>query len=119
MASPQHDTAVATLRTALAKLPDTPGDFAENLEADLGFHLLLCTLSGNAMLVEAWRYLEGRIRVTIMNGESADRPTMMARDRHAPIVEAIAGGDVAAAVTVVEQHMVAAARQYAPLDAEG
>src|SRR4029078_4807560 len=41
IASPQHDTAVATLRTALAKLPDTPGDFAENLEADLGFHLLL------------------------------------------------------------------------------
>jgi DNA-binding GntR family transcriptional regulator len=119
MASPQHDTAVATLRTALAKLPDTPGDFAENLEADLGFHLLLCQLSGNSMLVASWRHLEGRIRVTIMNGESADRPTMMARDRHAPIVEAIAGGDVAAAVTVVEQHMVAAARQYAPLDAEG
>ena len=119
IASPQHDTAVATLRTALAKLPDTPGDFAENLEADLGFHLLLCQLSGNSMLVASWRHLEGRIRVTIMNGESADTPTMMARDRHAPIVEAIAGGDVAAAVTVVEQHMAAAARQYAPLDADG
>jgi DNA-binding GntR family transcriptional regulator len=39
---------------------------------------------------------------------------MMARDRHAPIVEAIAGGDAAAAVTVVEEHMAAAARQYAP-----
>src|SRR4051795_11151040 len=35
IASPRHDIAVATLRTALAKLPDTPGDFAENLEADL------------------------------------------------------------------------------------
>jgi DNA-binding GntR family transcriptional regulator len=119
IASPRHDTAVTTLRTALAKLPDTPGDFAENLEADLGFHLLLCQLSGNSMLVASWRHLEGRIRVTIMNGESADTPTMMARDRHAPIVDAIAGGDVAAAVTVVEQHMAAAARQYAPLDAEG
>jgi DNA-binding GntR family transcriptional regulator len=119
IASPRHDTAVTTLRTALAKLPDTPTNFAENLEADLGFHLLLCQLSGNSMLVESWRHLEGRIRVTIMNGESADAPTMMARDRHAPIVEAIAGGDVAAAVTVVEQHMAAAARQYAPLDAEG
>jgi DNA-binding GntR family transcriptional regulator len=119
IASPQHDAAVATLRTALTKLPDTPDNFAENLEADLGFHLLLCQLSGNSMLVESWRHLEGRIRVTIMNGETADRPTMMARDRHAPIVEAIAGGDVAAAVTVVEQHMAAAARQYAPLDAEG
>jgi DNA-binding GntR family transcriptional regulator len=119
IASPRHDTAVTTLRTALAKLPDTPDNFAENLQADLGFHLLLCQLSGNSMLVASWRHLEGRIRVTIMNGESADAPTMMARDRHAPIVEAIAGGDVAAAVTVVEQHMAAAARQYAPLDAEG
>ena len=52
IASPRHATAVATLRTALAKLPDTPGDFAENLEADLGFHLLLCQLSGNSMLVD-------------------------------------------------------------------
>ena len=119
MASPRHDTAVTTLRTALAKLPDRPDNFVENLEADLGFHLLLCELSGNSMLVASWRHLEGRIRVTIMNGESAGTPTMMARDRHAPIVDAIAGGDVAAAVRVVEQHMAAAARQYAPLDAEG
>lgn len=116
IASPQRDAAVASLRTALAKLPDTPDDFAENLEADLGFHLLLCRLSGNTMLVESWRHLEGRIRVTIMNGESTEAPTMMARDRHAPIVEAIARGDVEAATTVVEQHMAAAARQYAPLD---
>jgi DNA-binding GntR family transcriptional regulator len=117
IASPQHATAVATLRTALAKLPDTPDNFVENLEADLGFHLLLCQLSGNSMLVDSWRHLEGRIRVTIMNGESVhEAPTMMARDRHAPIVEAIAGGDAAAAVTVVEQHMAAAARQYAPVN---
>ena len=59
--------AVATLREALARLESTEGDFAANLEADLNFHLLLCRLSGNSMLVEAWRYLEGRVRVTIMN----------------------------------------------------
>ena len=44
------------------------------LEADLGFHLVLCRLSGNSMLVDTWRYLEGRIRVTIMNGEAAQTP---------------------------------------------
>ena len=58
---------------ALSQLSDTDGDFAANLEADLGFHLLLCQLSGNTMLVEAWRYLEGRIRVTIMNCEDEER----------------------------------------------
>jgi len=116
IASPQHAKSVATLRAALAKLPDTPDNFVENLEADLGFHLLLCQLSGNSMLVDSWRHLEGRIRVTIMNGESAEAPTMMARDRHAPIVDAIADGDVPVAMSVVEQHMAAAARQYAPAD---
>jgi DNA-binding GntR family transcriptional regulator len=118
IASPKKDEAVATLREALGQLAtgDT-GDFAERLEADLGFHLLLCQLSGNSMLVDAWRYLEGRIRVTIMNGESAGTPTMMSRDRHAPIVEAIERGDSAAATAVVQQHMAAAADQYAPASA--
>ena len=68
------------------------------------------------MLVEAWRYLEGRIRVTIMNCETDNAPSMMARKRHAPIVDAIERGDVAAAKSVVEQHMAAAAQQYAPDD---
>ena len=92
--------AAARLDEALSQLSDTDGDFAANLEADLGFHLLLCQLSGNTMLVEAWRYLEGRIRVTIMNCEERSAPAMMSRDRHAPIVEAIAHGDVAAATEV-------------------
>ena len=116
IASPKRDAAVDTLRTALSRLGGTDDDFAQRLEADLGFHLQLCRLSGNDMLVEAWRYLEGRIRVTIMNCEAAGTPSMMARDRHAPIVEAIERGDVEAARSVVEQHMAAAAQQYAPDD---
>jgi DNA-binding GntR family transcriptional regulator len=116
MASPGRTAAVATLRDALSELDAGDGDFAAKLEADLGFHLLLCRLSGNTMLVEAWRYLEGRIRVTIMNCESKSRPTMMSRDRHSPIVDAIESGDVPAAMRVVEQHMAAAAAQYAPVD---
>ena len=116
IASPQRDEAVGRLREALGQLVDAgaDGDFAASLEADLGFHLLLCRLSGNSMLVEAWRYLEGRIRVTIMNCEAPGVPTMMARDRHAPIVDAIAGGDVAAARKIMDEHMAAAAEQYAP-----
>jgi DNA-binding GntR family transcriptional regulator len=119
IASPKRDEAVATLRKALSQLAvgDT-GDFAERLEADLGFHLLMCQLSGNSMLVDAWRYLEGRIRVTIMNGETAGTPTMMSRDRHAPIVDAIERGDAAAATAVVQQHMAAAAERYAPASAD-
>jgi DNA-binding GntR family transcriptional regulator len=118
IASPQRKKAVRALREALSRLADTDdaGDFTTRLEADLGFHLLLCELSGNAVLVEAWRYLEGRIRVTIMNCESVDTPSMMARTRHAPIVDAIERGDVEAARSVIEHHMAAAAQQYAPSD---
>ncbi len=114
--SPKRDAAVATLREALTQLDGSDGDFAAKLEADLNFHLLMCRLSGNSMLVDAWRYLEGRIRVTIMNYESDQKPTMMSRGRHTPIVDAIESGDVPAAVRVIEQHMAAAAQQYAPGD---
>jgi DNA-binding GntR family transcriptional regulator len=115
IASPEREEAVSTLREALSQLADTDADsdFAARLEADLGFHLLLCRLSGTGMLVEAWRYLEGRIRVTIMNCETADRPSMMARTRHAPIVDAIERGDLAAAIVVVDEHMTEAARHFA------
>lgn len=105
--------AVEALRRSVAGLAGTEGDFAARVEADLGFHLLLCRLSGNSMLVDSWRHLEGRIRVTIMNGDPTNSPVMMAGDRHAPIVDAIADGDVATAVATVEQHMHAAAEHFA------
>lgn len=113
IASRQPQAAVRALREALAQLPGPHEDFAARVEADLGFHLLLCRLSGNSMLVEAWRNLEGRIRVAIMNGDDADSPTLMAADRHAPIIDAIERGDVAAAVAVVADHMAAASEHFA------
>jgi DNA-binding GntR family transcriptional regulator len=64
------------------------------------------------MLVEAWERLEGRMRVAILSGAAWQAP-MMARDRHAPIVDAIERGDVAAAVQTVEEHMMAAAERFA------
>ena len=117
--SADRAAAVDALRAALTRIGDANGDFAQRLEADLAFHLLLCQLSGNSMLVGSWRHLEGRIRVTIMNCETDDTPSMMARDRHVPIVEAIARADAAAALQVVTEHMAAAAEQYAPADTAG
>src|SRR3954469_22329845 len=112
-ASPERKAAVVRLRKALAQLADADGDFAARVEADLGFHLLLCQLSGNSMLVQAWQHLEGRIRVAIMTGEPDNAPPMMSRDRHSPIIDAIERGDVSAAVAVVEEHMAAAAEHFA------
>lgn len=113
VASDGRHQSAATLREALSGLADPDADFAARLEADLAFHLLLCRLAGNSMLVEAWRGLEGRIRVAIMNGDPTGSPVMMTGDRHAPIVEAIEAGDRETAVSVVQEHMAAAADHFA------
>jgi DNA-binding GntR family transcriptional regulator len=111
IASSRRAAAAAALRTALERLSDED-EPAVRMEADLAFHLLLCQLSGNSMLVEAWQRLEGRMRVAILDDAGWQAP-MMARDRHAPIVDAVERGDLAAAVQVVDEHMTAAAEHFA------
>jgi DNA-binding GntR family transcriptional regulator len=112
IASPRREAAVAALRTALERLTDEGEDFPARIEADLAFHLELCRSAGNSMLVESWQHLEGRMRVAILNGAAGQAP-MMARDRHAVIVDAIERADVAAALRVVEEHMTSAAERFA------
>ena len=115
MSSHEQDSAARTLREALWALAGPELDFVGRVEADLSFHLLLCRLAGNSMLVQAWRNLEGRIRVAIMNGGSDQAPQMTSWDRHAPIVDAIEGGDPAEAVRVIDQHMTEAAGHFCGL----
>jgi len=50
--------------------------------------------------------------VAILNGAAWQAP-MMARDRHAPIVDAIERADAAAALRVVDDHMASAAERFA------
>src|SRR6185369_9688349 len=111
--APDRPAAIATLREALARMAHTEATFAQRVEADLGFHLLLCQLADNPMLVESWRHLEGRIRVSIMSHDAAQLPGIMSEDRHATIVDAIEEGDIEATRRIVEEHMVAAADLYA------
>jgi DNA-binding GntR family transcriptional regulator len=111
--SPHRDQAVAKLRSAVSGLSDDRADFSRRVESDLAFHLLLCELAGNPMLVESWKHLEGRIRVAIMSHNPEELPDIMSRDRHSPIVDAIEAGDVPAAQAIVDQHMQVAAELYA------
>src|SRR3954453_15580864 len=112
IASPRREAAVETLRTALERMIDEEQDPAARMDADLAFHLELCRLAGNSMLVEAWQRLEGRMRVAVLDGAAWQAP-MMARDRHAPIVDAIERADVNAALQIVEEHMASAAEHFA------
>src|SRR3954454_11151487 len=112
IASPRREAAVEALRAALERMIDEEQDPAARMDADLAFHLELCRLAGNSMLVEAWQRLEGRMRVAVLDGAAWQAP-MMARDRHAPIVEAVERADAAEAVRIVEEHMTAAAEHFA------
>ncbi|SED10170.1 DNA-binding transcriptional regulator, GntR family [Amycolatopsis tolypomycina] len=109
---PGREQAVAALRAAVETLARAGDDFVTRVEADLGFHLRLCELSGNTMLVESWRHLEGRIRITIMNRGPEGAPAMMTPTRHAPIIDAIERGDLDKALEVVHEHMAAAAEHF-------
>jgi len=111
--SERRDESVAALRASLVRLAGQQAELLERVEADLAFHLLLCELAGNPMLVESWRHLEGRIRVSIMSHDARELPGIMSEDRHATIVDAIEAGDVASARRIVEEHMTAAADLYA------
>jgi len=110
MVSPDVATSVRKLREA-SRLADADGDFAGRVEADLSFHLQLCRLSGNSVLVETWRFLEGRIRVVIMS--AGPERTLMTRSRHEPIIDAIESADSSVAVTVVNEHIAVEADHFA------
>jgi DNA-binding GntR family transcriptional regulator len=112
--SVNREDAVAQLREALSHLGEAAGDFAAQVEADLAFHLLVCELSGNSMLVQTWRHLEGPMRVTVMGASHEQRRFPMSKTRHEPIVDAIERGDQDGALRVLHEHMSLDAEQLAP-----
>ena len=111
--SADRNPPVNDLREALARLADPGADFTGLIDADLGFHLLLCQLSDNGVLVDTWRHLEGRIRVVIMAAGPIRAQPLMSPDRHEPVIEAIENGDPAAAVDAINGYMARAADHFA------
>ncbi|MDI2029316.1 GntR family transcriptional regulator [Saccharopolyspora sp. TS4A08] len=99
---------VTELNASLDKLEAATGDLAEQLEADLAFHAQLCALSGNSILLDTWRHLEGPIRVVVMSASTENRRFPMSAGHHRPIVEAIERGDAETAVRVLREHMKSA-----------
>lgn len=114
IASPRRSEAADALRQALTRLHDafaSGADLAAKVEADLGFHLLLCELSGNSVLLKTWRQLEGPMRVVIMSAAGERRESAMSATAHEPIADAIARGDAAAAQRILHTHMTSAIEQ--------
>lgn len=111
IASPGREAAVVALREALHRLGkafEPSGGLADQVEADLAFHLLLCELSENSMLVKTWRHLEGPTRVVVMSAAGERRKVTMSAAHHAPIVDAVERADTGAALAILHEHMSSA-----------
>jgi DNA-binding FadR family transcriptional regulator len=101
------------LREAVSRLDESHRSLSEHIDADLAFHLLLCELSGNSVLVNTWKHLEGRVRITILSDGDENHHQIMSTSHHAPIVDAIEAGDAFQALGVIQQHMMIAADRLA------
>lgn len=111
-ASPRRDEIVADLRRHLPPA-DAAADFSDRMNRDLAFHERLVRLSENATLLASWSSLQDRMRIIFFARGGGDRPTtLMTRDHHAPIVDAIASGDHGAAHDTLVAHMAEAARLW-------
>jgi DNA-binding GntR family transcriptional regulator len=112
ISSADRGAAADSLRAALVGL-EADADFIARVDEYLGFHLLLCQLSKNSVLVDTWRQLEGRLRVVIVAAGPVRAQPSMSRERHLPIVDTIESGSSSAAVDAINQHMALAADQLA------
>jgi DNA-binding GntR family transcriptional regulator len=111
ISSADRQAAADSLREALAHLVDPHTDFIARVDAELAFHLLLCRLSDNGVLVETWRHLEGRLRLVIVAAGPVEAEFAMSREPHEAIIDTIERGSPAAAVEVIDRHMTLAADQ--------
>lgn len=111
----RHDDREAlaqTLREALKPLQEESIEFARQIEIDLGFHELMCSLTGNATLLKSWQQLIGQIEMMIVAAGPNVASDRMRYAEHAVIADAIADGDVAAVSDVVRRHMDEFAMKY-------
>lgn len=113
ISSTDRAAAVAGLRTAVMRLAESDTDFIARVDADLDFHLLLCRLSNNTVLVDTWRHLEGRLRVVIVAAGPIRTQPSLCHERHNAIVDAIESGWPTAALEAIDQHMAFTAEHLA------
>ena len=113
ISSADRAAAVVRLRAALVRLTGSDADFIARVDADLGFHLLLCELSNNSVLVDTWRHLEGRLRVVIVAAGPIRTQHSKSHERHNAIIDTIESGCPSAALDAIDQHMAFAADRLA------
>ncbi|MCQ8190250.1 GntR family transcriptional regulator [Streptomyces rugosispiralis] len=86
--------------------------FGERIEADLGFHALMCELTGSGTLSRSWLQLNSQIRMMIIAAGPERAVGRMRYEAHLPIVAAIRAGDVDAVRKTLTEHMHDFTRRY-------
>lgn len=101
-----RDAVVKELEDAIRRMEgSSERGLDERIEADLSFHQMLCSLTGNQTLLHSWKSLEGSIRMSVMYAGRDQAVSNMSAHRHTSIVAAIKTGDVLGATRAVEDHM--------------
>jgi DNA-binding GntR family transcriptional regulator len=100
------------LRRAIEPLRDDSLEFGRQIEVDLGFHELMCELTGNSTLVRTWGQLVGQIEMMIIAAGTATGSLRMRYEDHTGIVDAIASGDPDAVRAELARHMDRFATTY-------
>jgi DNA-binding GntR family transcriptional regulator len=94
------------------------GEIAALVEADLGFHLLFCEVSGNRKLLTLFTDLASEVRMIIaLIGQVYDDPHRIA-GTHCPLLEALAARDTARLEAEVDHHIRVAWREVRRFFAE-
>ncbi|AXG81862.1 GntR family transcriptional regulator [Streptomyces paludis] len=86
--------------------------FGERIDTDLGFHALMCELTGNGTLSRSWLQLNSQIRMMIIAAGPERAIGRMRYEAHLPIIEAIRTGDVEAVRETLTAHMGDFTRRY-------
>lgn len=107
-----RDHTTEELRISLDPLRNEDLDFGAQIAADLGFHELMCQLTGNGTLLRSWQQLIGQIEMMIIATGPAIASSRMRYDGHIAIVEAIASGDTDRVREVVASHMEEFSTKY-------
>jgi DNA-binding GntR family transcriptional regulator len=89
-------------------------NFSECLERDLEFHKMLAHASDNQVLIRVWEELQDQMRVAILADETKAARSIMSRQHHEPIIQAMQAGDAAGATELITQHMRYAAELLSP-----
>lgn len=86
------------------------GDLSKVNEADSAFHRTLITLSGHSLLLTTWNSIYMRVRQVMALLNRANGNLTQVAYTHLAIIDAIACGDEAQAMTEVQQHVAATGR---------